>query len=482
VETPVAADPTPPQPAPPQPALTIVTVWLNPGGRRRLLDAVSAELTDNLDLVGEANLVVVSTRTPPFRNPATLPIWDAPEKVVVSCHLGGEPLAAQLVELGARLVVAEGNEGAIGRWLEGSSEDLLVSEFSARAENSREVGVDHISKDDATGLPAASAFELRLAELGREGLIPRLAIIDLPDLGSHRRNLGQSGLDVLRRRLANALSEQARHAGAALFTLSERRIASLGVDQSRPKIERMAHAMMGLISLHSPGGESLNGSIGLAGPEMAGDVASLRQLAERAAEAARIAPETRIVDAEKLTETSAATVELDAALGLVDAVEASDPNGPGHSQRVVDFATEIGRKMGLAGEELIRVGLAARLHAIGTLSLPVQARQAAADDPIYQEHAVRAADYLRVSAGPDVAAAVRGHHERWDGTGFPDGLAGEEIPLGARILAVADTYDIWSHEPGGSDMATVLGRLEENSGTQFDGAVVAAARALAGRG
>jgi HD-GYP domain-containing protein (c-di-GMP phosphodiesterase class II) len=149
---------------------------------------------------------------------------------------------------------------------------------------------------------------------------------------------------------------------------------------------------------------------------------------------------------------------------------------------VVDFATEIGRKMGLAGEDLVRVGLAARLHAIGKLSLPLEARQSTADDPIYREHSARAADYLRVSAGGEVAAAVRGHHERWDGGGFPDGLAGEEIPLGARILAVADTYDIWSHEPGGSDMAAVLARLEENAGTLFDAAVVAAARALSGRG
>lgn len=89
----------------------------------------------------------------------------------------------------------------------------------------------------------------------------------------------------------------------------------------------------------------------------------------------------------------------------------------------------------------------------------------------YRLHPVRGADYLRVSAGEEVADAVRAHHQRWDGAGFPDGLAGEEIPIAARIIAVANRFDALRHGGAGTPGATLetaLDALRGDAGTLLD--------------
>ena len=132
---------------------------------------------------------------------------------------------------------------------------------------------------------------------------------------------------------------------------------------------------------------------------------------------------------------------------LVHAMETKDPHLPGHSLRVADLATSIAARMGRADWEVEEVRLAGRLHDLGMIAIgdailtkagPLTAQEYAE----VKRHPV--VGYEILSGYPNmerVAAYVRGHHERWDGTGYPDGLVDEAIPWGAQILAAAETFD-----------------------------------------
>jgi HD-GYP domain-containing protein (c-di-GMP phosphodiesterase class II) len=119
---------------------------------------------------------------------------------------------------------------------------------------------------------------------------------------------------------------------------------------------------------------------------------------------------------------------------VVRALEGADPGARTHGDRVSELAAETGKQLSMSEHELLALRLAARLHDVGIL--------AEIDDQNAEEH--HAAVGGRVLARfpePLIGQFVRAHHERWDGAGAPDGLRGEAIPLGARILAVAEIYD-----------------------------------------
>jgi len=132
---------------------------------------------------------------------------------------------------------------------------------------------------------------------------------------------------------------------------------------------------------------------------------------------------------------------------LVEAMEAKDPHLPGHSLRVSELAASIAARLGRAEWEVEEVRLAGRLHDLGMIAI---------DDAIFTRAGpLTAAEYAEVKRHPvlghdilsgypymeRVASYVRGHHERWDGTGYPDGLMGAAIPWGAQVLAAAETFD-----------------------------------------
>jgi HD-GYP domain-containing protein (c-di-GMP phosphodiesterase class II) len=137
---------------------------------------------------------------------------------------------------------------------------------------------------------------------------------------------------------------------------------------------------------------------------------------------------------------------------LIGAVEAKDPYTSGHSERVAELAARIGLRMGLQPEALRALHQGAALHDVGKISVPDQILNKPGElDPdewrwierhpeVGWELASRARS-LRASL-----AAVRFHHERWDGSGYPDHLAGQDIPLSARIVAVADVWDALTSE------------------------------------
>jgi len=132
---------------------------------------------------------------------------------------------------------------------------------------------------------------------------------------------------------------------------------------------------------------------------------------------------------------------------LALAIEAKDHTTHAHLRRVRTYAVEIGKEMGLSEQELEALRAAALLHDIGKLAVPEHiiskpGRLTPEEFEKMKIHPVVGAEILeRVSFSYPVAPLVRSHHERWDGTGYPDGLKGEGIPLGARILAAVDCFD-----------------------------------------
>jgi HD-GYP domain-containing protein (c-di-GMP phosphodiesterase class II) len=148
-----------------------------------------------------------------------------------------------------------------------------------------------------------------------------------------------------------------------------------------------------------------------------------------------------------------------------------------HSSSVVALCEEVGRRVGVAGAELEHLRIAAHLHDLGKIGVPDQILHKpgpldAAEWSIMREHPVWGARALEQIPGFRAASrAVRHHHERWDGDGYPDGLAGEAIPIGARVIAVCDAYEaMTSTRPYRPALAEPLARerIVAGTGTQFD--------------
>jgi polar amino acid transport system substrate-binding protein len=150
---------------------------------------------------------------------------------------------------------------------------------------------------------------------------------------------------------------------------------------------------------------------------------------------------------------------------------------------VAHYATQIGRELSLDGPRLQRLFFASLLHDIGMLRID---RRQAADRAIFREHCRLADEMLRpITLWSDLAPVVRHHHERHDGAGYPDGLAGEAIPLESRIIALADTFDALtapsSYRPT-VDVSEAIREIDRCAGAQFDPEVVKAFLALVHRG
>jgi putative nucleotidyltransferase with HDIG domain len=174
---------------------------------------------------------------------------------------------------------------------------------------------------------------------------------------------------------------------------------------------------------------------------------------------------------------------------LVATVEAKDIYTYGHSARVSKLARQIAEGLGMADDELERIKVAGLLHDVGKIGIPesiLNKDGKLTDDewqyirshPAIGESIIRQLGSRRLD---EVRRIVRHHHEKLDGTGYPDGLSGEAIPLGARVMAVADAYDaMTSNRPYRSPMSSeaAIEELRRHAGTQFEAPAVEALVAL----
>lgn len=183
-----------------------------------------------------------------------------------------------------------------------------------------------------------------------------------------------------------------------------------------------------------------------------------------------------------------ATDAVRARQGLARAVDAKDPHTRRHSDRVADLAAAIAAELGWDPAACARISEAAVVHDVGKIAIPDKilfkpGKLTAREYETVKDHSRIGAEMLDGVLDADQVAWVRGHHERWSGGGYPDGLSGEAIPEGARIIAVADAWDaIVSERPYGAPRRPdeALVECQAHAGTQFWPAAVDALEQVVG--
>jgi putative nucleotidyltransferase with HDIG domain len=164
---------------------------------------------------------------------------------------------------------------------------------------------------------------------------------------------------------------------------------------------------------------------------------------------------------------------------MVKSIEARDPYTSGHSLRVRMLSRAIALELGLSIKELEEIETAALLHDVGKIHeefaplLRKESRLTPEETALMQTHAEKSAELVAIVSKfrGTIQESVRHHHERWDGQGYPSGLGGEDIPLGSRIILIADTIDAMTTDRPYRkrlDLETVIAELQKCKGSQFD--------------
>jgi HD-GYP domain-containing protein (c-di-GMP phosphodiesterase class II) len=166
---------------------------------------------------------------------------------------------------------------------------------------------------------------------------------------------------------------------------------------------------------------------------------------------------------------------------LMRTMHAKQPSLHEHSSQVAELAVAVARRFGMSSEQLDEVARAAELHDVGKVGIPdaildKPGRLDADEWEFMRQHTILGERILNAAAAlRPVAQLVRSSHERWDGTGYPDRLAGDETPLGSRIIAVCDAYEAMTVDRAYRDALSpeaAARELRAGSGTQFDPDIV----------
>jgi putative nucleotidyltransferase with HDIG domain len=225
------------------------------------------------------------------------------------------------------------------------------------------------------------------------------------------------------------------------------------------------------------------------------DMPSIRRAVKRALERRQLLVENRSYQEELERKVRERTEELNGALkeveesyrdtleALVTSLDAREHETQAHSQRVREYTLTLARKIGLKEEDLVPVGRGALLHDVGKIGVPdsilLKPGKLTSEEWVeMKKHPAIGFEILRsIKFLESAAEIVLSHQERWDGKGYPNGLEGPDIPLGARIFAVVDTLDaMTSDRPYRKALSyqAALDEIRRCSGTQFDPRVVEA--------
>jgi diguanylate cyclase (GGDEF)-like protein len=347
--------------------------------------------------------------------------------------------------------------------------------------------------DPLTGLGNHRHFhdrlERELADSQEQGYPVSLCLIDIDDFKRINDRYGHPGGDKVLAALATNLRQ-----GGEAFRLGGDEFAILlpGRDESGAKIA--AEAIVDRIAdtdLPPAGPVTISAGIATA-PR---DEVDRDELVRRADSALYWAKEygknqtrlyrpdvVEIAELKRLAAGPDRAARFRAAASLAKAVDARDAYTGSHSERVSDLAARIATRLGVDREGVELTRLAASLHDLGKLAIPEEILRKpgplSETERLVLERHPQIGYRMLESLGVDpVADWVLHHHERWDGTGYPDALGGDEIPLGARIIFVADAYDAMTsdrvYRARLSDDEAIA-ELARCSGTQFDPEVVAA--------
>ncbi len=321
--------------------------------------------------------------------------------------------------------------------------------------------------DPLTGLGNRRSLYRALEELMTDPDAPQVtvALFDLDGFKGYNDQFGHAAGDVLLKRLANAL--------AAVMTAPARAYRMGGdefcavLPQGAPADDLIGEALSVLTDQGD--GFSISASMGSV---------HLPQEASSVEDALRLADQ-RMYARKRSSRRSGAAHEVTSA--LLSALSQRDPELCGHVDDVAALAEQTARDLGCSDAAIDCIRLAAALHDIGKMAIPdAILHKPAALTPgeweLIQQHTI-AGERIIVSSQAllDVAPLVRSSHERWNGTGYPDGLAGARIPLGSRIIAVCDSFHaMTSDRPYRQAMSAdvALTELRAGAGTQFDPHVV----------
>jgi len=348
---------------------------------------------------------------------------------------------------------------------------------------------DSAGRDPVTGVGNLVSFEERLAtsvtvsHRSREAFV--LAILDMDDFTRVNDVLGRSGGDGVLARLGEALQTAAGKRGE-VFRIGEDVFAVIVPGHDDHDCMLMGTQLLTAVTTVGLGhGLRLSASVGvvscdcetLDGSELSRKADAAQVWAKYHGKGRVVVHDDRIVralGAEERLRLSDERLHYDVARALAASADARDSRSVYHSRNVAALSVLLGEAIGLKEEQLRALEIASMLHDVGQIALPDElvtgpfnpSRRTAA-----REHAVLGAQLVESVGVDGVAAAVRGHHERWDGGGYPDGLAGEEIPIESRIIALADAYDgMTSGRRSGTVMsrAAALQEIDHGLGTRFD--------------
>ncbi len=347
--------------------------------------------------------------------------------------------------------------------------------------------------DPLTGLGNHRHFHDRLereiADSRAQGYPLSLCLVDIDDFKRINDRFGHPGGDKVLAQLATNLRQ-----GGEAFRLGGDEFAILlpGRDEEGARIAAEAIIeRLAVVELAPAGLVTLSAGIATA-PE---DELGRDELVRRSDSALYWAKEygknqvrvyrpdvVEIAELKRLAAGPDRAARFRAAASLAKAVDARDAYTGSHSERVADLAARIATRLGVDREQVELTRLAGSLHDLGKLAIPEEILRkpgplSDTERLVLERHPHIGFRMLETLGVDPVADWVLHHHERWDGSGYPDGVSGEEIPLGARIIFVADAFDAMTSDRvyrGRLSDDEAIAELARCSGTQFDPEVVAA--------
>jgi putative nucleotidyltransferase with HDIG domain len=456
----------------------------------KLLGGIST--TSDFRQLPDVDAAIVSTRTPRWRAKALVQrvIAQHAERsvILVLCQVGGELLAAELLSLGASHVLVEAELEA-----ETPSRRPLAEVFEESLLRPTKVAPTQTARNGSL-IPVASELEAYLGEAEEAGRCPWIIRCKLLHW-SHARSVIDAGAHrLLANRILGDLRGVVRAESGEVYLLDAENLdLVVTVEQVPPeRISRLVSSIRECVGRYGPYGDvRLDLRIGIAGPSDGHDVRAIYDLAQRAATVAAISLDKPVVTAAEVYGDLVTSTELQVAFHIVQTVDNQDPLNLSHSDAVATIAAEVAVWCGIPIAEIAELRLAAKLHDIGKVHNPSESfkrrRRAVAlpNDSHDVEHVIKGAEFAQMlTAGPAVREGVLFHHERWDGSGFPEGRHDEEIPLVARVIAFSDFYDrlLSSLRHRIHDDIVAMERsltvIQKYSGTAFDPFVVEAAAEL----
>ncbi len=345
--------------------------------------------------------------------------------------------------------------------------------------------------DPLTGLGNHRHFhdrlERELADSQAQDYPLSLCLVDIDDFKRVNDRFGHPGGDRVLAQLATTLRQ-----GGEAFRLGGDEFAILLPGRDEEGAAIAAEAIIGRIAgyeLDPAGAVTVSAGIATVPPE--GIVRD--ELVRRADSALYWAKEygkdqvrvfrpdvLEIAELKRLAAGPDRAARFRAAASLARAVDARDAYTGSHSERVADLAARLAMRLGVDREQVELTRLAGSLHDLGKLAIPEEILRKpgplSETERLVLERHPQIGFRMLESLGVDpVADWVLHHHERWDGSGYPDGLPGDEIPLGARIIFVADAYDAMTSDRVYRDRLTddeAIAELERCAGSQFDPTIV----------